>query len=883
MFRLYSLTWRSLKTRVTLLSLVIFLVCIWSLVYYAGSVLHKDLQLLLGEQQYSAVSIVAANVNQEMDFRFRSLESIANSILPQTFSNPLALQSLLEDRPILQKLFNGGFYAVRADGTTIADVPRSTGRIGMDVSEKVWMVQALQGHTSIGKPVVGKKLGVPVFTMATPIKGPGGTVIGVLAGVIDLSTPNFLDQLTGNRYGKSGDFLLVAPQYRLIVTSSDKSRVMENLPDKGLNPELDRFVDGYEGTGILTNPKGVEVLASAKRVPAAGWYVAALLPVSVAFSPIQNLQQHVMSAAILLTLLSGAVIWWMLRRQLFPMLEAVEALSTLADENLPVSPLPVTRQDEVGLLIGSFNSLLEVIAHRESALLENKNTISQLLDATDQGIYGIDNDGRCTFINRAGLGMIGYELEECLGKDMHDLIHHSFANGQPYPVDDCPIYKAKITGSGCRLDNEVLWRMDGTSFPAEYSSHPVMDNGLIRGAVITFTDISARKQSEEESLVLQAQLQQAQKMESIGRLAGGVAHDFNNMLTVVLGYSQLGMYETGPEGVLHKYFEEIVKTSNRSADLTRQLLAFASKQTITTRPLDLNEVVTGMLKMLQRLIGEHISLTWQPAPDLWRIKADPSQIDQIMANLCVNARDAIGTKGQLTIKTDNVAIDTFYKAVHPDAVPGDYVHLSVSDTGCGMDRETLSHIFEPFYTTKELGKGTGLGLATVFGIVKQNNGFIYAYSEPGEGTVFSLYLPRLQEMSVPAVIDAAPVFIPRGTETILLVEDEPAIMQIAAVMLEKQGYTVLKTNNPAEALQLASDHHGEVHLLMTDVIMPEQNGRELADRIVSRFPRIKCLFMSGYTADVISDHGVLEEGVNFIQKPFALPDLASKVREVLDA
>lgn len=877
------LTWRSLRTRVTLLTLVIFLAGIWSLVYYAGRMLHTDLQNLLGEQQYSAVSIVASDVDHEIDFRLRSLESIAQSITPQTFRNPLALQSLLEDRPLLLKLFNGGFFAVRADGTTIADVPRTTGRIGMNVSEKGWMIQSLQGKTTIGKPVIGKKLGVPVFTAATPIRDQQGIVIGVLAGVIELNRPNFLDQITGNRYGKSGDYLLVAPQHRLIVTSSDKSRIMESLPAMGVNPGVDRFVGGYEGTDVLINPKGVEVLASAKGIPSAGWYVAAQLPVSEAFAPIDNLQHHVITAAVLLTILSGTAVWWMLRRQLSPMLEAVESLGTLVGENLPVSHLPVTRQDEVGQLIVAFNGLLKVIAHRESALVENRNTFSQLLEATDQGIYGIDNDGHCTFINKAGMGMIGFEQEECLGRDMHDLIHHTYSNGQPYPIADCPISKAKSTGIGCRLDNEVLWRKDGTSFPAEFSSYPIIENGLIRGAVVTFTDISARKQSENESLALQAQLQQAQKMESIGRLAGGVAHDFNNMLTVVIGYSQLGLCEAEPESAIHKYFEEIVKTSNRSADLTRQLLAFASKQTITTRPIDLNETLTGMLKMLQRLIGENISLTWQPAPGLWSIKADPGQIDQIMANLCVNARDAIGTSGLIAIKTSNVVIDEFYRAIHPDAVPGDYVHLSVNDSGCGMDSETLSHIFEPFYTTKELGKGTGLGLATVFGIVRQNNGFVHVYSEPGEGTVFSLYLPRLQEICIPSVTNVVPVCIPEGNETILLVEDDPAIMQIAAIMLEKQGYTVLKTDNPSHALQLAGEHQGNVHLLMTDVIMPEQNGRELADRIVSGHPHIRCLFMSGYTADVISHHGVLDEGVNFIQKPFTLTDLASKVREVLDA
>lgn len=397
-----------------------------------------------------------------------------------------------------------------------------------------------------------------------------------------------------------------------------------------------------------------------------------------------------------------------------------------------------------------------------------------------------------------------------------------------------------------------------------------------------FADITGRKQAEEEKAKLEAQLQQAQKMESVGRLAGGVAHDFNNMLGVIIGHAELAMMRANLSPPLLTDLEAIHKAAERSANLTRQLLAFARKQTIASKVLDLNEAVAGMLNMLKRLIGEDIHLNWQPGADLWPVEIDPSQIDQILANLCVNARDAISDVGKLTIETGNSTVDNDYCVQHAGFVPGEYVRLAVSDEGCGMDRETLSHLFEPFFTTKEVGKGTGLGLATVYGIVKQNNGFINVYSEPDQGSTFKIYLPRHVAKAGPARTEGASRPVLRGQETILLVEDEPAILELTTELLEMQGYTVLAASTPGEAIRLAREHSGETHLLVTDVIMPGMNGRDLAKNLLSLYPHLKRLFISGYTADVIAHHGVLDEGVHFIQKPFSMQALATKVREVLD-
>ena len=391
-----------------------------------------------------------------------------------------------------------------------------------------------------------------------------------------------------------------------------------------------------------------------------------------------------------------------------------------------------------------------------------------------------------------------------------------------------------------------------------------------------------RRRAEEERERLQSQLAQAQKMESVGRLAGGVAHDFNNMLGVILGHTEMVLEQVGLNDPLRADLEDVQRAAQRSADLTRQLLAFARKQTVAPKVLDLNETVAGMLKLLRRLIGEDIDLLWKPGHEVWPVMMDPAQLDQILANLCVNGRDAIAGVGTVIIETENTSIRDECNGLNAGLGPGDYVMLAVSDDGCGMDAETLSQIFEPFFTTKEMGKGTGLGLATVYGAVKQNNGFITVNSDPGLGTTFRIYLPRHVAKIEEETGKLTHLSAVRGAETILLVEDDPAILRMTKALLNKLGYTVLTANTPGEALRVAREYSGRIDLLMTDVVMPEMNGRDLAQNLLSNRPGIQRLFMSGYTADVIAHHGVLDEGVHFISKPFSTKDLAVKIRKALE-
>ena len=387
------------------------------------------------------------------------------------------------------------------------------------------------------------------------------------------------------------------------------------------------------------------------------------------------------------------------------------------------------------------------------------------------------------------------------------------------------------------------------------------------------TDITDVRKMEED-------LRQSQKMESVGRLAGGVAHDFNNMLSIILGNTEMILEDSGPESPFISNLKEIQKAGERSATLTRQLLAFARKQTVSPEVMDLNTTLEGMLKMLRRLIGEDITVTWEPGPDLWPVRIDPSQMDQILVNLCVNARDAIEDVGKISIQTGNMTFAGMSGPAPEDLSPGDYVRIMVADTGCGMDKAVLDHLFEPFFTTKDVGKGTGLGMATVYGIVKQNKGGISVSSQPGEGAKVMIFLPRYHETSHRTGQEKAVETVPKGSETLLLVEDEPAILKMTALMLERLGYTVLKAGGPAEAMSIGESYSGTIDLLMTDVVMPEMNGWDLARKLLGRFPDLHCLFMSGYTADILS--GVMDKGMKFIRKPFTMKDLAIKIREALN-
>jgi two-component system cell cycle sensor histidine kinase/response regulator CckA len=445
------------------------------------------------------------------------------------------------------------------------------------------------------------------------------------------------------------------------------------------------------------------------------------------------------------------------------------------------------------------------------------------------------------------------------------------------------VAEAMETGVPYELDIEFV-RTDGEHGWLRAIAAPLVDpEGRRTGLWGSVQDISERRRDEDQRLHLEAQLARAQRLESVGRLAGSVAHDFNNMLTVILGHAERALAEAPPEDPLRTDLQAIRQAADRAADLTRQLLAFARSQPASPAVIDLNPTVAGVLTMLTRLIGEGIELAWRPGEGLAPVRIDPTQVGQILTNLCINARDAITDSGRIVVATGHASFDEAFCDRNPDYRPGDYVQLAVSDNGSGMDAETLTHIFDPFFTTKELERGTGLGLSTVYGIAQQNEGFVRASSEPGVGTTLSVYLPRQDASPDPMREEAPSRASQRGGATILLVEDESAILAMATRALEGQGFVILPAGTPTEALHIAAAHPGVIDLLLTDVIMPEMNGRVLADELRSTRPDLKVLFMSGYTSDVVTGHDTPGSDASFISKPFHLRALTETVREILDA
>ncbi len=527
---------------------------------------------------------------------------------------------------------------------------------------------------------------------------------------------------------------------------------------------------------------------------------------------------------------------------------------------------------------------LDIQEECETSLSQSEDRLRMALAGADLGMWDWNIRDDTAVFNERWASMLGFALDEIRPRTR-------FWEDHLHPDDHVRVMQAlneHLDGSSASFESEFRLRHKSGGWVWVLARGRVIQRDAQGKAVRvcgTHLDVTDRKRVEEDHARLQGQLLQAQKMESIGRLAGGVAHDFNNMLGVILGHASMALEETGPDHPLREALSEIHKAAQRSAELTHQLLAFARKQNVAPKVLDLNASVQGTLTILKRLIGEDVELEWVSAAGLWPVRMDPTQVDRLLANLCANARDAIAGVGKVTIEAANVVLDAAYCAAHAGCTPGQYVSLTVRDNGAGMSPEVQAHLFEPFFTSKGQGNGTGLGLATVYGIVKQNNGFISAHSEPGQGSTFRLYFPRhVGDGTEKADRHPARAPAPRGgNETLLVVEDEPSILKMTVTMLENLGYTALAAGSPREAMRLAEARHGEVRLLISDVVMPEMNGVDLARALRSRFPGLRVLLMSGYAASVIARQGALEKGMGFVAKPFSVHELAAKVREALDA
>lgn len=582
---------------------------------------------------------------------------------------------------------------------------------------------------------------------------------------------------------------------------------------------------------------------------------------SKADAVITQLRNRLIAGSVLFTIILGTVLWRSQRRMALAPLEHEIELRQRAEEAL--------QHAHDGLEI--------LVRERTAELARREERIRLLLESTAEGIYGVDTSGNCTFCNPAGRRMLGYGKEEDLiGRNMHSLIHHQRPDGSPYPEQDCRIYNAYQDKQGCHGDDEVFWRADGTSFPVEYWSYPIISKGAIVGAVVTFIDITDRRRIE-------AQLIQSQKMEAIGTLAGGVAHDFNNILTAIIGYGSILQRKMSDADPLKASVVNILESAQRAARLTRSLLTFGRKQSLVPVPVDLNSIVRRVEKLLLPLIGEDIELAAELSDADLIVQADAGQLEQVLMNLAANARDAMPQGGNFSIRTERTAFDAEQARIHGVPAAGSFAVLSVSDTGSGMDQATRLKIFEPFFTTKEVGRGTGLGLAMAYGIIRQHNGTISVYSEPGKGATFKIYLPLLQRSSQEEQPPRSEASGARGTETILVAEDDKMVLTLMRSVLEEHGYRVLEAQDGEQAVRVFSENRDRIQLVILDTIMPKMNGKQALSAIKALHPDVKALFMSGYTADVISRQGLVDQGFDLMQKPIAPVELLARVRKALDS
>jgi hypothetical protein len=513
----------------------------------------------------------------------------------------------------------------------------------------------------------------------------------------------------------------------------------------------------------------------------------------------------------------------------------------------------------------------------EAELRESEERYRALYEDNPSMFFTVNPEGKVISVNPFGASQLGYRIEELVGQSVLNVFHPEDRAAVWEQFRVCaqnPLQVYQWQFRKVRKDESIIW--------VEEFARAVRSPQGPLNVLIVCHDITERKQAEEALRKTEEQLNHSQKMEAIGRLAGGIAHDFNNLLTAILGYSELLLNAITKHDPSRNDIEEIKRAAERATSLTNQLLAFSRKQVMQPKILDLNAVVAVMDKMLRRLIGEDIELITIFGPGLGRVSADPGQIEQVIMNLAVNARDAMPDGGKLTIETANVEFDEAYARERVAVIPGRYIMLAMSDTGCGMDAETQSHLFEPFFTTKEPGKGTGLGLSTVYGIIKQSGGNIWVYSEPGSGTTFKIYLPRVDSPLESTKRDHVAIEMLHGSETVLLVEDEDIVRELACRVLQMYGYNVLAARSGMEALLICERHPIPIHLLVTDVVMPKMNGRELAKRLKALYPKMRVLFTSGYTGEAINRHGDLEPDFSFLQKPFTPDILVRKIRELLD-
>lgn len=825
--------------------------------------INSWLKTIMIEPEIVATTPVAKNINKN----FRALDGLNTNRYvflrgkyPHLFQDIYAANSKGEYHTVQEK---DGVYSMF---------------IG-DIANRPYFLSIMAGSpTQITPPLISRTTGIPTIFMVSPIVDDDNKPQGLIGAGLSLQ---YIQQIArALKAGKSGYGFLIA-QDGTYIYHPNGSYILQNsinaLADETRHELGGNMLSGESGTfRFMENNR--KMVAFYHPIPIAGWSIAKALPAAELFAPATRLLRVLVAITVAFLGIIVLTIFFVAARLTTPLRDLAIRAKDIAAGKMNLGELPVDYHDEVGMVAEAFNFMTKNLEHTMTNLRESEDKYRGFFENAVEGIFQSSLNGKLMSCNPACKRMFALPQDSEPTVLYRDLQHQIYVN----PVDR-DVFIQLLSEHGEVRDFEVqLYRYDGDVIWASINASLIRDeNDMPRHIEGLMSDITERKKVEEEREKLQHQLVQAQKLEAVGQLAGGVAHDFNNMLAVILGLTELALLKTRKNDPLRNTFVEIRKAASHSADLTRQLLTFARKQTVSPKVLDLNDAIENTLNMLRRLIGEDITLTTSLDNNLWPVFIDPGQLSQILTNLCVNARDAIPGIGTIMISTGNMVMTRKNRLDVPDARPGDFAFLAVADNGKGMEPETRNRIFEPFFTTQRDGRGTGLGLATVYGIVKQNEAFIDIDSSPGIGTTMRIFFPRSVVKARQGGLENSGD-IQHGMETVLLVEDEPELLKISEQMLKELGYKVIATLAPAEALRLAVEHREDIDILMTDVIMPTMNGRDLSRHVRTILPDVKCLFISGYTSDIITTRSVLGEGVNFLAKPFTLEKLAEKIRQVYD-
>jgi two-component system cell cycle sensor histidine kinase/response regulator CckA len=871
MKRLFSL---SIQAQLLLITLIVAIPAAGVLIYSGIELREEAVQDARKETQKLAGSIAAEQQGlitaaQQLIIALAQLPDVRNR-------NTARVQPVLRDILSLNAQYSNIFVADLNGLVWATAVPVKPPFI---ISDRRYFRNALASRQlSSGEFIISRATGRPSFNLAYPQKNDRGETSGAIC--VGFIPDSFNPVLERSKLPPGTNYTLLDHNGFIMSMAIDPAKYLGKQLDPEFLMQMQKGAD--TGTFIGLDIDGIERIITYRKLRLPGeqspyMYIRTGIPVAVVLSGANKTLLYNLTLYTSFLVFAFFIASLIGKRSIADRVTLLEKASRdLAGGNLHVRISDLVVGGELGNLGRTFDHMANQLAVREQALIESERNYREIFNATKEAIFVCDAEsGDIVEMNKTVEHMFGYSREELL----HQPVQKISASETPYSFREVRQWMQKASGEGHQSLEWECRRKNGERFWAEVVLSATRIGGAGR-VLAVLRDITDRRHAEDEKQKLQSQLLQSQKMESIGRLAGGVAHDFNNMLCVILGYIDLIRKRGQADDSLLRDLQEIEKAALHSRDVTAQLLAFSRKQIIVPVPVDLNHIISNAEKTLGPLIGEDIELQFYPGNGLWNIKFDPSQLQQVLVNLAVNARDALPSGGTLTIKTANVFLDEAFCREQSGLTPGDYVLLEVSDNGHGMDPETLAHIFEPFFTTKSVGEGTGLGLATVYGIIEQNGGCITVASAPGAGTLFKVYIPKHGEQEK-QLVQTGRDQAAFGAGTILLVEDDVMVCRIAVEMLKSIGYNVLVAHNPLDALSLFEKNGNPIDLLITDVVMPKMNGKELRDRIKAMRPEIKVLFMSGYTSDVIAHHGILEEEVHFLQKPFSLDDIAAKIREVL--